>query len=74
MLSQNGLSVIEHRAFQILPLWADRPGWLWPLLHPKWKKLMAHRVRGRMIDEWISNLPGLKSLAFRHIIVAEKRS
>ena len=74
MLSQNGLSVVEHRAFQILPLWADRPGWLWPLLHPKWKKLMGHRVRGRMIDEWISNIPGLKSFAFRHLIVAEKRS
>lgn len=74
MLSENGLSVVEHRAFQILPLWADRPGWLWPLLHPSWKKLMGHRVRGRMIDEWISNLPGLKNLAFRHLIVAEKRS
>ncbi|MBR1236299.1 class I SAM-dependent methyltransferase [Bradyrhizobium sp. AUGA SZCCT0182] len=74
VLSDNGLSVVEHRAFQLLPLWADRPGWLWPLLHPKWKSLMGHRVRDRMIDEWISNLPGLKNYAFRHLIVAEKRS
>ncbi len=28
-----GLVIVEHRAFQILPLWADRPGWLRPLLH-----------------------------------------
>lgn len=74
MLSENSLSVVEHRAFQILPLWADRPGWLWPLLHPGWKKLMGHRIADRMIDEWISNLPGLKHFAFRHLIVAEKRS
>jgi ubiquinone/menaquinone biosynthesis C-methylase UbiE len=74
MLSENGLSVVEHRAFQILPLWADRPGWLWPLLHPKWKKLMGQRLGNRMIDEWVSNLPGLKHIAFRHVIVAEKRS
>ena len=25
MLSENGLSVVEHRAFQILPLWATGP-------------------------------------------------
>ncbi|QWG25102.1 class I SAM-dependent methyltransferase [Bradyrhizobium sediminis] len=74
MLSQNGLSVVEHRAFQILPLWADRPGWLWPLLHPKWKMFMGKRLGNRMIDEWVSNLPGLKQIAFRHLIVAEKCS
>ncbi|MBR0704818.1 class I SAM-dependent methyltransferase [Bradyrhizobium diazoefficiens] len=74
MFPQNGLSVVEHRAFQILPLWADRPNWLWPLLHPKWKTLMGHRVHDRMLDEWISSLPVLKSFAFRHLIVAEKRS
>ena len=74
MLDRHGLPVIEHRAFQLLPLWAGRPAWLWPLLHPAWKPLMARRVGRRMIDEWLSNLPGLKSLAFRQMIVAEKRS
>jgi len=33
---------------------------------------MGHRIANRMIDEWISNLPGLKHFAFRHLIVAEK--
>lgn len=67
-----GLRILEHRAFQLLPLWADRPGWLLPLLHPWWKNAMRRRVRGRMVDEWASNLPLLKSLAFRHVIVCEK--
>jgi SAM-dependent methyltransferase len=68
----NNLSLIEHRAFQILPLWADRPRWLWPLLHPGWKRIMKVRVQTRMIDEWLSNMPVLKAFAFRHLIVVEK--
>ena len=72
MLTRHGLTIVEHRAFQILPLWADRPNWLWPLLHPAWTSLLAKRVGGRMLDEWLSNLPGLKNLAFRQMIVAEK--
>ncbi|MGI9500847.1 MAG: class I SAM-dependent methyltransferase, partial [Geminicoccaceae bacterium] len=63
MLDRHRLSVVEHRAFQILPLWADRPGWLRPLLHPAWTSLLAKRVGRRMLDEWLSNLPGLKNLA-----------
>jgi ubiquinone/menaquinone biosynthesis C-methylase UbiE len=54
LFEANRLTVIEHRAFQILPLWADRPRWLRPLLHPAWKRVMKMRLRGRMIDEWLS--------------------
>lgn len=72
MVQNAGLAIVEQRAFQILPLWADRPGWLWPLLHPRWKRILATRVGGRMLDEWISNLPFLRSLAFRQMIVCEK--
>lgn len=74
MLARHGLTIVEHRAFQILPLWADRPNWLRPLLHPAWTSLLAKRIGGRMLDEWLSNLPGLKNLAFRQMIVAEKGS
>ena len=70
----NGLKIIEHRTFQILPLWAGRPWWLWPLLHPIWKRLLGSRIAGRMIDEWICALPGLRRLAFRHLLVCEKCS
>lgn len=73
LCAANGLRIIEHRAFQLLPLWAGRPWWLRPLLHPLWARLLAKRVAGRMLDDWISNLPIVKLFAFRHVIVCEKR-
>lgn len=72
LFAANRLTVIEHRAFQILPLWADRPRWLRPLLHPAWKRIMKMRLGGRMIDEWLSSSPLLKAFAFRHLVVVEK--
>jgi SAM-dependent methyltransferase len=69
---QNGLRIVEHRAFQLLPLWADRPRWLYPLLHPGWKRLMSRRLGDRMLDEWISTLPLLERVAFRHLLVCER--
>jgi len=68
----SGLRIIEHRCFQILPMWADKPRWLGPLLHPGWKTLLSRRVAGRMLDEWISSLPILRRYAFRHVLVCEK--
>ncbi len=73
LCAQVGLRIIERRSFQILPLWADRPRWLWPLLHPGWKRLMSVRLGGRMIDEWISSAPLLNRFAFRQVIVCEKQ-
>jgi len=72
MLRANDLAIEEHRSYQILPLWAGLPRHLWPLLHPAWQELMRRRVAGRMIDEWISSLPGLRQFAFRHVIVCRK--
>ncbi len=74
LLARQGLSIVEHRAFQLLPLWADRPAWLRPLLHPAWTRLMAKRLGARMLDERLSSLPGLRNFAFRQMIVAEKRA
>jgi SAM-dependent methyltransferase len=73
MLARHELAILEHRAFQLLPLWAARPRHLWPLLHPVWKTIMAQRVRGRMLDEWISSAPLLRRFAFRHLIACERR-
>lgn len=72
MLGANGLKIVEHHSYQILPLWAGLPRHLWPLLHPAWQTVMRRRVGGRMIDEWVSSLPGLRSFAFRHLIVCRK--
>jgi ubiquinone/menaquinone biosynthesis C-methylase UbiE len=69
---ENGLHVVEHRVFQLLPLWAGKPRWLWPLLHPFWRRLMAKRLAGRMLDEWVSGNRLLRRLAFRHLLVCEK--
>jgi len=69
----NNLRIIEHRRFQLLPLWADRPRWLWPLLHPVWKRIMSRRIGERMLDEWLCNLPIVGQFAFRHVIVCEKK-
>jgi SAM-dependent methyltransferase len=71
-LAGQGLEVISHRAFQILPMWGTLP---FPLSLTRWpplEKAMQRTVRGRMVDEWVSNLPLLKSYAFRHIIVVKK--
>lgn len=72
MCKAQKLIPIEHRAYQILPLWTTRPSWLWPLLHPIWKRILGHRTQGRMIDEWICRLPLVRRFAFRHLITCKK--
>lgn len=69
----HGLKIIEHRSFQLLPLWADKPRWLWPLLHPVWKRVMSVRLKGKMLDEWVSSNRLLRPYAFRHLVVCEKK-
>jgi SAM-dependent methyltransferase len=73
IIAAAGLQILEHRAFQILPLWGNRPRWLRPLLHPFWKRLMEKTLGGRMIDEWLCRLPGVRSLAFRHLFVCRRK-
>jgi ubiquinone/menaquinone biosynthesis C-methylase UbiE len=71
-LKRFGLSIIRRRCYQLLPLWADKPPWLAPLLHPVWEKAMSRRLGRRMLDEWISGLPGVRQFAFRHVIVCRR--
>lgn len=73
MIFDSHLRILEHRAFQILPLWeTNDPWWLSPILWRGWTQLLEKQFHDRMLDEWISNLPILKYLAFRHIFVCEK--
>ncbi|MBI3637921.1 MAG: methyltransferase domain-containing protein [Candidatus Rokubacteria bacterium] len=67
-----GLVIEEHHAFQLFPLWGDRPRWLWPLLHPAWRRLFAAEMAGRMVDEWLSSAPLVRRVAFRHLLVCRK--
>jgi ubiquinone/menaquinone biosynthesis C-methylase UbiE len=70
----NNLVVRERRCFQLLPLWTDEPRWLWPLVHPNWRRWLAHKVKEKMLDEWISSMPWLRRFAFRHLLVCQKKA
>ena len=74
MLFAAGLEIQDHYAFQILPLWGNRPRWLRPLLTPFWKKLMARKIGGVMLDQHLCRLPLLRGLAFRHLFVCGRKS
>jgi ubiquinone/menaquinone biosynthesis C-methylase UbiE len=69
-----GLEVVEWRSFQLLTMYGTpRPLLpLAPLLSARWKPVLSRRVAGRMLDEWISSAPGLRSLAFRHLVLARR--
>lgn len=67
-----GLTIRRHRCYQILPMWGDRPLWLRPLLLPIWRRLLAVRFKGKMLDEWVSSLPLMRRFAFRHVLLCEK--
>lgn len=71
-LRRNGFTIVAWRSFQILPMWGDKPGWLQVLRKPVLEKLITRKVAGRMIDERISSLPGIRRFAFRHLVVAQK--
>lgn len=73
MIDAAGMSVLVHRAFQILPMWGDRPARLKWLMAPGLIRFLARRVGGRMLDEWLSNLPIVRGFAFRQVFVCEKR-
>jgi len=72
LVRQAGLTVEQDRAFQLLPLWGDRPRWLRPLLNRGFKRLAAVEAGGRMLDERVSSLPLLRRFAFRHLLVCRK--
>ena len=73
MLREAGFTIESHFAFQVLPLWGNNPRWLRPLLFPIWTRLMALRLGGHMLDEWLASLPILRQCAFRHIFVCRKK-
>jgi ubiquinone/menaquinone biosynthesis C-methylase UbiE len=72
MIGRAGMEVIVHRSFQLLPMWGDRPRSLRWLMSPRLTRLMAVRVAGRMLDEWVSSLPIVRRYAFRHVFVCQK--
>jgi len=74
MIQGSGLSILEHRAFQILPFWGGQPRWMRLLLHPVWARWLGKRVAGKMLDEWVCALPGLRRVAYRHVFACVKET
>lgn len=72
IFENNKLVIKKWRSFQLLPLWSDKPWWLYPLLWPGWKRIMTIEVGGKMLDEIISSLPVIRQLTFRQIFVCKK--
>lgn len=69
-----GLSVVRWRSFQLLPMYGAprRLWWMYPLLSAWWQVPLGVAVGDRMLDERLSSLPGVRHLAFRHLVVARK--
>lgn len=65
--------IVQWRSFQILPMWGNRPLYLYPILHPAVVKLFSKEINGKMIDERLSSLPFLRRFAFRHILELTKK-
>lgn len=73
-LKESNLKIIDHKSFQLLPLWGDRPKYLKPLLHPFFNKIFSYQIKGKMFDEWVSSLPIIRNFVFRHIFICNKYS
>ena len=69
-----GLAVVEWRSFQLLPMYGAprRLWWMYPLLTGWWQVPLGVPIGGRMLDERLSSLPGLRHLAFRQLVIARK--
>lgn len=72
MLRERGFFIVSHRSFQLLPMWGGSPAWMRPILSQRVIQFLARRVGGRMLDEWVSSLPLLRRVAFRHFFVCRK--
>jgi ubiquinone/menaquinone biosynthesis C-methylase UbiE len=73
-LKRARLQVVEHRVFQILPMYGTprRLLPLMPLLSPRWKSLLGRKAGGKMLDEWLSGSWPLRHFAFRHLFLVRK--
>lgn len=74
ILHKNGFRILEHRVFQILPMWGPRTLLFLPVTLKFWKHVMGIKLGRFMLDEWISSSMLLRKYAFRHIFVCEKVS
>jgi len=72
MISLAGLNIIQHRAFQIMPMWGAGSKLLIPVTHPFWRSLLGVKIRKRMFDEIVSTAWPFRYFAFRHLFICQK--
>jgi len=73
MISDARLTILEQRAFQILPMWGPTPLWVRPFSQwAFWKRILGVKIGGRMLDERISSCWPLRFFAFRHLFICRK--
>ena len=76
-LRQANFAVLEHRCFQLLPMYGVSVWWMKPLLPlctTYWRYVMGIQIGEKMLDEWVSSLPLLNRLAFRHFFICRKNA
>ncbi len=71
-LRRHAFVIEAWRSFQLLPMWGDRPDWIWILRLGNLERMLTNKVWTRTIDEWISSMPIVRHCAFRHLVVCRK--
>ena len=74
-LHDAGFEEEYRRVFQLLPMYAipRRLWWVMPLSGVPLRSLLGRTTAsGRLYDEMVSGLPGVRNFAFRHLIVARR--
>ncbi len=71
---EKSYEIIEHRSFQLSPMWSVRPLWLLPLNNIFLTKVLSININKKMIDEWLSSIPVIRNVAFRHFFVLKKKN
>ncbi|MDI6791949.1 MAG: glycosyltransferase [bacterium] len=64
--------ILEHRAFQLFPMYGGGTPLTAQLLNPLLRNLLAEQVGNVMLDELISSSPLLSKFAFRHLFILQK--
>ncbi len=72
-IERSGLIIEQHHALQIMPMFGPKVvQLLLPFSLSLFKYPLGIKVCGRTLDSWISGLPILRKLAFRHVFVLRK--
>lgn len=72
LLREYNFRILEHRCFQIFPMYGGCSPFVAQVLNPILRERLARKKRGKMLDEWVSSSPIAREFAFRHLFVLEK--